>query len=462
MDTRSKDTDISPAIRNIRFRARPRLTWTQDGAEKTFTVEDRVVVGATSQSGIYLRDSTVSRVHAELESREDGLWVRDLMSRNGTWIDGVRVTGGLVPDGGTLRIGASSIRVAYGHADSAAVQMWPTSTFGPLLGDSPKMRELFALLALLAKSEAAVMVQGETGTGKELVARAIHEASPRSTGPFVVVDCAALAESVLDAELFGHARGAFTGSVGQRAGAFEAAHGGTVFLDEIGEVPLALQPKLLRVIESKTVRRLGEVEHRAIDVRFVSATHRDLLAMVAQGLFREDLYFRLSVLPAMLPPLRERPRDVPALLAHFAGRSGGTLAVPQAAAEQLQRHPWAGNVRELRNFVERALALGLDRALATLDGSRGTSLPPPAVTSAPVADEPEPMTQRDSGEMLAGLPQAFLTLPFREFRDRWGEDGERRYVVHHLEACDRDTTRVATAMGIDRSYVYRLMRKYGL
>ena len=454
-ETRSKETELSAALRNMRFKTRPRLVWTDEGGERAAIVEDRVVIGATSKSGIFLRDNTVSRLHAELDPREDGLWVRDLQSRNGTWIDDVRVTGGLVPDGGVLRIGTTSIRVTYGPADSAPVDVWPSSTFGPLLGESPKMRELFALLALIAKSEASALIQGETGTGKELVARAIHDASARKAGPFVVVDCAALAESVLDAELFGHARGAFTGAVGQRAGAFEAADGGTVFLDEIGEVPLALQPKLLRVIESRTVRRVGEVEHRAIDVRFVSATHRDLLAMVSQGLFREDLYFRLSVLPATLPPLRERPRDVAPLIAHFAARSGGALTISAAEVTHLAQHPWAGNVRELRNFVERALALGLERAMQSLDGGRVT-LPPAA------AAEEAPMTQRDSVEGKDGPPHPSFDLSFREFRDAWGEDGERRYVVHLLEKHARDTTRVAAAAQIDRSYVYRLMRKYDL
>ncbi len=447
-ETRSQDTELSAALRHVRFKTRPQLVWTEQGVEKTATVNDRAVLGAASSSGVIVRDSTVSRVHAELDPREDGLWVRDLQSRNGTWIDDVRVTGGLIPDGGTLRVGTTSMRVVYGPADSAPVEVWPTSTFGPLLGDSPRMRELFALLALVARSDAAALVQGETGTGKELVARAIHDASPRSAGPFVVVDCAALAESVLDAELFGHARGAFTGAVGQRAGAFEAAHGGTVFLDEIGEVPLALQPKLLRVMESKTVRRVGEVEHRAIDVRFVSATHRDLLSMVAQGLFREDLYFRLSVLPATLPSLRERPRDIPLLIAHFAARSGGSLTLPAAESSRLQLHPWAGNVRELRNFVERALALGLERAMQSLDGGGRATAPPPAP---PPAAAPADVA-----------PHASFDLPFREFRDAWGDDGERQYISYLLARYARDTLKIAAAAQIDRSYVYRLLRKYDL
>ena len=447
-ETRSQDTELSAALRHVRFKTRPKLVWTEQGVEKTATVNDRAVLGAASSSGVIVRDSTVSRVHAELDPREDGLWVRDLQSRNGTWIDDVRVTGGLIPDGGTLRVGTTSMRVVYGPADSAPVEVWPTSTFGPLLGDSPRMRELFALLALVARSDAAALVQGETGTGKELVARAIHDASPRSAGPFVVVDCAALAESVLDAELFGHARGAFTGAVGQRAGAFEAAHGGTVFLDEIGEVPLALQPKLLRVMESKTVRRVGEVEHRAIDVRFVSATHRDLLSMVAQGLFREDLYFRLSVLPATLPSLRERPRDIPLLIAHFAARSGGSLTLPAAESSRLQLHPWAGNVRELRNFVERALALGLERAMQSLDGGGRATAPPPAP---PPAAAPADVA-----------PHASFDLPFREFRDAWGDDGERQYISYLLARYARDTLKIAAAAQIDRSYVYRLLRKYDL
>jgi DNA-binding NtrC family response regulator len=463
-ETRRAETATRASLRAMRYTTRPRLVWGDGAASRSVVVDRALVVGATSTAGVFLHDPTVSRVHAELEPRDDGLWVRDLDSKNGVWIEEVRVSGGLVPNGGRLRIGSTTLRVTYDPAESVAVDGWPTGAFGPLFGDSPRMRELFALLARVARSDAPALVRGETGTGKELVARAIHDASPRKDGPFVVVDCAALAESVLDAELFGHAKGAFTGAAGARAGAFEAAHGGTVFLDEIGEVPLALQPKLLRVIESRTVRRLGEVAHRSLDVRFVSATHRDLLAMVAQGAFREDLYFRLSVLPVAVPALRERPRDVGSLAAKFASRTGEALTLSHAALARMEAHAWPGNVRELRNFVDRALALGLPAALSALDAATAAPKVEPhaegvALAPDPVNDE-APQTERDRPR--GGDAHPSFDLHYREFRDAWGEDGERRYVVHLLERHARDTTAMAVAAGIDRSYVYRLMRKYGL
>ena len=231
------------------------------------------------------------------------------------------------------------------------------------MGNTLVMRELFATLSRVAPMEASVLIHGETGTGKELVARAIHLASPRARQPFVTVDCGALPENLLDAELFGHTKGAFTGAVSARAGAIETAEGGTVFLDEIGEVPISMQPKLLRLLESRTIRRIGESIHRNINVRFVTATHRDLLTMVSTGEFREDLYFRLSVLPIMIPPLRERREDIELLVNHFLGADRGSHVTPELMRELISR-PWRGNVRELRNFVERARALGAIEALA--------------------------------------------------------------------------------------------------
>jgi len=214
--------------------------------------------------------------------------VRDLGSTNGTWVDGVLVQSARIPPEGAMRLGATTLSLSL-SANPSTIPLWPHDQFGPLVARSDSMRELFLLLSKYAQTSSAVLIQGETGTGKELVARAIHEASPRAEQPFVVVDCAALPETLLESELFGNARGAFTGAVAARAGAFETASGGTVFLDEIGELPITMQPKLLRVLESQTVRRLGESEHRRIDVRFIAATNRDLQSMVATGGFREDL-----------------------------------------------------------------------------------------------------------------------------------------------------------------------------
>ena len=243
------------------------------------------------------------------------------------------------------------------------------------------MRQLFARLFRLAQSTATVLVEGETGTGKELVARAIHDASARAGEPFVVIDCGAMPESLLEAELFGHVKGAFTGATDSRPGAIEAAHGGTVFLDEIGELPVSMQPKLLRVLESRSVRRLGEPIHRSIDVRFVAATHRDLRTMVDSRTFREDLYYRLAVVPVTIPPLRDRPGDIASLVRHFLRDPADALFRPEMLLKLTSR-PWFGNVRELRNFVERAAALGPDEALALT--------PAPSSSSATIGRRPFP------------------------------------------------------------------------
>lgn len=272
-------------------RSVPRLEWTDDSGPRSATVERRCVVGSAPHCDVIVADQTVSRVHAEIEPREEGIWIRDLNSRNGTFVEGVRVESACVLHGFSIGVGATTILVDYANAEHKQVESWPSERFGPLLGRSQVMRELFATLARLSPLESSIMITGETGTGKELVARAIHQASARSSGPFVVVDCATLSESLIEAELFGHTKGAFTGAHVNRAGAIESADGGTVFLDEIGELPLGMQPKLLRVLESSTVRRIGESKHRNVDVRFVTATHRDLLSMVNRGEFRKTCIF---------------------------------------------------------------------------------------------------------------------------------------------------------------------------
>jgi transcriptional regulator with PAS, ATPase and Fis domain len=303
--------------------------------------------------------------------------------------------------------------------------------FGPLLGRSPVMRALFAHLANVAPSDSAVLIVGETGTGKELVARAIHEASSRARQPFVVVDCGALPENLLEAELFGHARGAFTGADSARAGAIEAAAGGTVFLDEIGELPMAMQPKLLRVLEARTVRRIGEATHRPVDVRFVSATHRDLAKMVATGAFREDLYFRLTVLPVVVPPLRERTEDIELLISSFWPEA----IVDDDLLAAIAARPWRGNVRELRNFVDRARAFGVPEALASFR-------------------DPKPM------HSAARLELPSFDQTFRAFREAWREAGDREFLRQLLARHDQNVGQAAQAAEIDRTYLYKLIRRY--
>jgi DNA-binding NtrC family response regulator len=335
--------------------------------------------------------------------------------------------------------------IAAGEAETHPAEgRWPAPRFGPLIGHGERMRALFARLARVAQSNAPVLIEGETGTGKELVARAIHDASPRARAPFAVIDCGALPEHLLEGELFGHARGAFTGAVEPRPGAIEAAEGGTVFLDEIGELPLSMQPKLLRLLESRTVRRLGETRHRPVDVRFLSATHQSLEAMVMAGAFRQDLYFRLAVLPARIPPLRERRDDLPGLLAHFLSDGGGALPAPDELLRGLERRRWRGNVRELRSFAERVLTLGAREALASL-----------------ATDDIAPEAQA-ADEAPVHLSEELLRLPYRRMRELCLDAVEREYVRTVLARHDQNVSATAAAAGLNRTYLHRLIRRHGL
>jgi DNA-binding NtrC family response regulator len=328
-----------------------------------------------------------------------------------------------------------SFPTIYPALASSDPVLWPEVTFGPLVGASPVMRELFARLDRIAASEASVLIEGETGTGKELVARALHERSSRAAGPFVTVDCGALPDTLLEAELFGHARGAFTDARAARSGAIEAAAGGTVFLDEIGEVPLAMQPRLLRVLEARTVKRLGENQHRPVDVRFLFATHRDLERLVAARAFREDLYFRLAVLTVRAPPLRERLADIPLLAERLLPASAHHLLTPGLLRE-LAGRTWPGNVRELRNVLERLAVLGPREGL-----ERRRPAPDPAPPD---------------------LPETVTVLPYRQFRESAWHNLERAYLTQLLERHRRCIPSAAAEAQIDRTHLYRLMRRHEL
>ena len=306
---------------------------------------------------------------------------------------------------------------------------------GGIIGKSRGMQQLFRLIGDVAPSEASVLVRGETGTGKELVARALHYASGRAQGPFVMVNCAALSEGLLESELFGHVQGAFTGAVAERRGRFEEASGGTIFLDEIGDVTPAVQVKLLRVLQERTVERVGDNRSLPVDVRVVSATHRDLEALVAAGRFREDLYYRIKVVSLTLPPLRERREDIPLLAEHFLRRlRGGAAPVAGLAPEALRLlldHPWPGNVRELENSLEHAHVLSRGRTI------RPEHLPPEVAAGA--------------GGAARGLTGAPPHSP-----------AERDLLAAALARTGWNRTRAARQLGIDRSTLWRKIREYGL
>ncbi len=415
------------------------------GTERVF---DRrlAYVGSAPDNDLVLEDGAVSRTHVKIEGERHGYRLRDLNSKNGTWLSGTRVVEAVLTGDTTLRIGQT--RVAFELLDQVhEVALSREPRFGKLLGQSPEMREIFALLARVAPTDVTVLVQGESGTGKELVAEALHSHSHRAAGPLVVFDCSAVQRNLVESELFGHVRGAFTGAVASRQGAMTEADSGTLFLDEIGELDLDLQPKLLRALEKHEVRPVGSNERRRVNVRIVAATNRDLAAMVREGTFREDLYYRLNVVKVALPPLRRRPDDVTLLVQHFLtelGSRGPTqraLSVGYETMQQLQAHSWPGNVRELRNHVERAAVLSSgDELEVRLDTS------PVAEPTLPQAD---------------GLPVRF-DLPFKDAKARLVEAFERAYWQRALDAHSWNVSAAARATGLHRKSLEYVVRKLDL
>ena len=331
-----------------------------------------------------------------------------------------------------------------------------------LVGSSWVMRELQARIDRVATSDATVLIEGETGTGKELVARALHDRSARARGPFITVDCGSLAQTLLEAELFGHARGAFTDAHAARPGAIEAAQGGTVFLDEIGELPLDMQPRLLRVLEARAVKRIGENQYRPVDVRFVFATHRNLGKLVAAHGFREDLFFRLAVLRLRVPPLRERRQDIPALVERLLPPGARHLLTP-ALLDELASRAWTGNVRELRNVLERLAVLGPREGL--VGEEQRTPITRVELEPDAPADEIPPVSLGGSdavAEVMAALPAEWASLPYTKFRACALENLQRAYVAQLLARHHRRITAAAAAAEIDRTHLHRLIRRYGL
>jgi len=408
--------------------------------------EGTTMVGTHNENDVVLTDATVSRYHLEIRVRRDGIEVRDLDTTNGTKHGGAKIGSVVLTGAARLRLGKHTEMDVEPVDTNVDLSEWSSDRFGDVLGTTQPMKRLFALLAKAAPTEATILLQGETGTGKEAIAEAVHRTSRRSKGPFVVVDCGSIPHELIASELFGHAKGSFTGAAGDKQGLIEAANHGTLFLDEIGELALDLQPQLLRVLDRRQVRRVGETQSVDVDIRVVAATHRDLRAMVKAGQFREDLYYRLAVVATFVPPLRERKADIPALATWFAEKMGrGSFAQSPALLDQLQKHDWPGNVRELRNVVERALSLG-HAALADLgEGQR------PA--SQPGVDE--------GGEKRQSNPDV-LELPFKEAKAQLVEAFERDYLTALLARHHGNISRAAAEAGIDRNYIHRLVKKYGL
>jgi DNA-binding NtrC family response regulator len=327
-----------------------------------FEVEDvtttRALVGQSPVCTVRLSDRTVSRRHAALQPAQDAVRLVDLGSSNGTFVNDVRVADAYLRGGEIIVVGSTRLRIDLDAAPHGVTTTTQTR-FQRVIGGSAEMRRLYPIFAQLAASDVPVLIEGETGTGKEVLAESIHQAGPRAQGPFVVLDCTTVSSTLLDAEIFGHERGAFTGAVSARRGLFEEAHGGTLFVDEVGDLDVSLQSKLLRAIDRKEVRRVGGNDLRRVDVRIIAATRRDLDREVQAGRFRDDLFYRLAVARVELPPLRQRAGDVALLAREFWKALGGIeSALPRRILERFEGYEWPGNVRELYNAIAQQMALG--------------------------------------------------------------------------------------------------------
>ena len=408
---------------------------------------ERLQIGKAEGNDVVLLHQTVSRSHCEIVREGRGYLLRDLGSTNGTLLDGAEIREAFLRPGAVLTVGEVELKI---RTFSEKIEVLPSerSRFGHVVGRSEPMREIFGLMERLAPSDATVLLGGETGTGKDAMARSIHEASGRRERPFVVVDCGAVVANLVESELFGHEKGAFTGAAERREGAFEVAHGGTLFLDEIGELPLDLQPKLLRALEQRSFRRVGGNREITVDIRVIAASKRNLLVEVERGKFREDLYFRLAVVPVELPPLRERKEDLPMLverlLADLMAKDpdAAQLRIAPAALEALSGHDWPGNVRELRNVLARAAFLA--------QGSDGEIRLGHMPMSAPVSG---------SGGMAPAFDPA---QSYRDTKAAFEQEFERRYVSWLLERHEGNISAAARAADMDRKYLHKLAKKHGV
>ncbi len=400
-------------------------------------------VGKGEDNDLVITDETVSRYHFEIVRDAKGYLLRDLQSTNGTFLDGAEIREAYIRAGAVIAAGAAELKFS---PFEERIQILPSEKekLGSMVGRSQKVRQIFGLIERIAPTDATVLIEGETGTGKDILARSIHQLSKRKDAPFVVVDCGAVSGTLIESELFGHEKGAFTGASTQRLGAFEYANGGTVFLDELGELSLDLQPKLLRVLEQREIRRVGGSQTIKVDLRVIAATRMDLRSEIEKGKFREDLYFRLNVVPIVSPALRDRKDDIPLLVRHFLKDLAHEDApeLTEASLAALMAHDWPGNVRELRNVLERALALRADPGtlVAPLGEQRGFSQAAPQ----------GPGFTFEEG------------ISFREQKERWTDEFESKYLRWLLEGASGNISKAARAADMDRKYLHKLLKKHDI
>ncbi len=418
-----------------------------DGAAAgaTKAAGDKVTIGSAEGNDLVLADRYCSRYHLTASANPLGFELVDHGSTNGTYVGNVRIQRAMVPPGSVVRVGSTSLRLHEGA--TGTVEVHADDALGGFRGRTPAARRLMAQVARAAMAQASVLIVGESGTGKEVLARAVHDLGPRASLPFEVVDCGALVPALVASELFGHERGAFTGADRQHIGAFERARGGTVFLDEIGELPVSVQASLLGALERRRFRRVGGQKDLPVDARVVSATHRDLRGQVNDGSFRLDLYYRLAVVTLEVPPLRERREDIPLLVEHFL-REGGhdgpvSELISPAAMSILTTHRWEGNVRELRNMVEAMMAMGELPSLAPAPSGKaagaGAAQPNLDAALAPLLDE-----------------------PYKRARTLLLDAFEKRYLATILERSGGNVAKAARGAAMDRSHLIELLQKHRL
>ena len=409
-----------------------------DRGETVRLVDHAISFGSGSTCDLALTDNTVSRKHLEAHLIGDEVMMVDSGSTNGSFLIGTtesRIEKIAIGFGAEIKLGRTVIKYL---PDEEAVSPLPSplSRFGSIVGGDTKMRQMFTMLQDVAPTNATVLIEGETGTGKELIAEELHNHSTRRDGPFVVFDCGSVPHELIESMLFGHVKGSFTGAIGDRRGAFAEANGGTIFLDEIGEMAIDLQPSLLRVLDKRAVRKVGSNTYEKIDVRVVAATNRDLRSEVAKKAFREDLYYRLAVIRVGVPPLRERGTDIPLLIQHFINSFGPNQRVSTEDMKVLCGHAWPGNVRELRNVMERACLLAhgdtinLDDALVA------------------EAQAPSFGVRTD--------------LPFKEAKGQLVEMFEREYIEDLMKKHKMNLSAASREAQIDRKHLRELIRKYAL
>jgi len=416
---------------------------------------DPVLVGRDASCTLVLDDKRVSAMHGELVATARGVRIRDLGSKNGIWAGEVCMQEGYLAEATTLMFGP--IEIAFEPAQPERLRLPQTEQLGELYGRTPTMREVFARIERSAPSDLTVLVEGETGTGKELVAKAVHEGSPRRDRPFVVVDCGSIPHGLAESTLFGHVRGAFTGATDNRTSPFVLAEGGTVFLDELGELPLDTQPKLLRALAERRVQPVGGTGYVPFDARIVAATRRDLSRAVNEDAFRSDLYFRIAQMRITLPPLRERVEDIPGLV-HFVlerqlGASGARSAfkrIPRDSMAQLLRHDWPGNVRELCNVVAVAVALADEGGPIDLAAHLGIA--------APLAGSGA--SRRWTMRALGG--EASTELPYHEAKRAALDAFEKTYFAALAEKTGGNIAEISRRAKLQRTHVRRYLVTHGI